>query len=159
MLSYRLEPPLLLLPLPLHIQPPYQTQRCSDYLDGAPFYPSQVLFLQPWLWKYLLIWISLLVGFCFFVFWDKVSLCSIDWPGTYYVDQGGLELTETPPVMSCTTIPRWFVLFLLSGSSAKALVSLKGKNYAFLDMYHNLNIFSLSSVICNSLYLVFTFHW
>jgi hypothetical protein len=33
---------------------------------------------------------------CWFLvsFWDRVSLCSPGWPGTCFVDQAGLELTE-----------------------------------------------------------------
>lgn len=32
--------------------------------------------------------------FSFVLSWCRVSLCSFGWPGTYYVDQVGLELTE-----------------------------------------------------------------
>lgn len=33
--------------------------------------------------------------FCFFVlFWDKILLCSLGWPGTLYVDQSDLELMD-----------------------------------------------------------------
>jgi hypothetical protein len=34
--------------------------------------------------------------FLFFVFWDRVSLCSPGCPGTHFVDQAGLELRNLP---------------------------------------------------------------
>jgi hypothetical protein len=34
--------------------------------------------------------------FCFFVFQDRVSLCSPGCPGTHFVDQAGLELRNPP---------------------------------------------------------------
>jgi hypothetical protein len=40
---------------------------------------------------------SYLCLFLFFhLFWGRASLCNIGCPGTYYVDQAGLKLTEIP---------------------------------------------------------------
>jgi hypothetical protein len=33
---------------------------------------------------------------CLFVFPDRVSLCSLDCPGTHFVDQAGLKLRNPP---------------------------------------------------------------
>jgi hypothetical protein len=62
---------------------------------------------------------------CLFV-WDRVSLYSPGCPGTYFVDQAGLELRNPPASVSrvlglkaCTTTPglsspSFFVIFLLN---------------------------------------------
>ena len=45
------------------------------------------------------------VLFCFVLFlffWDRVSLCSPGWPGTHFVDQGGLELRN--PLASASRV-------------------------------------------------------
>ena len=65
---------------------------------------------------FLFVW---LVGFCcclfvlFFIFWDRVSLCSPSCPGTHSIDQAGLELRNSPasasPVLglkACTITAR-----------------------------------------------------
>jgi hypothetical protein len=50
--------------------------------------------------------------FFFFVFGDSLSLCSLGCPGTYFVDQAGLELRNPPASASqvlglkaCATTP------------------------------------------------------
>ena len=35
-----------------------------------------------------------------FIFWDSVSLCSPDCPGTFYVDQAGLDRIDSPAFVS-----------------------------------------------------------
>lgn len=41
----------------------------------------------------------------YFIFsWDKVSLCSPDCPGTYYVDQANLKLSEVLPASASAEI-------------------------------------------------------
>jgi hypothetical protein len=57
--------------------------------------------------------------FCFFVFQDGFSLCSPGCPGTYSVDQAGLELRNPPAFASqvlglkaCATIAWPFFLRL-----------------------------------------------
>jgi hypothetical protein len=67
-------------------------------------------------------WISLFFLFSFFfffflVFRDRVSLCSPGCPGTYFVDQAGLELRNPPASASwvlglkaCATMPGWISL-------------------------------------------------
>jgi hypothetical protein len=42
------------------------------------------------------------VLFLFFVFWDRVSLCSPGCPGTHFVDQAGLELRN--PLASASQV-------------------------------------------------------
>lgn len=37
----------------------------------------------------VLLFVSL---FCFVLLWEKVSLCSSNWPGSYYVDKSGFKL-------------------------------------------------------------------
>lgn len=80
-----------LLKRPLYIQPPCQTQHCSDEVERLY---TQVLFLQPWLLKYLLIWISWFGLVYLFFFWDKFSLSSPGWPGTHLVFQSSLKFIE-----------------------------------------------------------------
>jgi hypothetical protein len=43
-----------------------------------------------------LVFLFFLGFFCFFVFRDRVSLCSPGCPGTHFVDQAGLELRNPP---------------------------------------------------------------
>jgi hypothetical protein len=66
---------------------------------------------------------SLSFVFCFFVFWDRVSLCSPGCPRTHSVDQAGLELRNPPASASrvlglkaCTTKPGLVFLFSCFGS-------------------------------------------
>jgi hypothetical protein len=40
--------------------------------------------------------VSLFVCFVFFVFQDRVSLCSPGCPGTHFADQAGLQLRNLP---------------------------------------------------------------
>jgi hypothetical protein len=60
----------------------------------------------------------LLLFVCFFVFRDRVSLCSPGCPGTHSVDQAGLELRNLPASASrvlglkvCATTPGQFSWF------------------------------------------------
>jgi hypothetical protein len=60
-----------------------------------------------------------LVGFFLLVFWDRVSLCSPDCPGTHSVDQTGLELRNLPASASrvlglkaCATRPSWMKVLI-----------------------------------------------
>jgi hypothetical protein len=68
----------------------------------------------------------------FFFFRDRVSLCSLGCPGTYSVDQAGLELRNLPVSASrvlglkaCATTPGFFFffsLFLVSYLSSSQLL-------------------------------------
>jgi len=49
---------------------------------------------RPWLFKNL--FVCLVGWFLFFVFQDRVSLCSSRFPGTHSVDQADLELRKLP---------------------------------------------------------------
>jgi hypothetical protein len=72
-------------------------------------------------WVLVLIFVCL-VGWLVLVFQDRVSLCSSGCPGTYFVDQAGLELRNLPASASrvlglkaCTTTPGLiFVLCLFA---------------------------------------------
>jgi hypothetical protein len=55
--------------------------------------------------------------FFFLVFQDRVSLCSLGYPGTHFVDQASLELRNPPASASqvlglkaCATTPGYLVL-------------------------------------------------
>jgi hypothetical protein len=61
-----------------------------------------------------LVWFGLV-----WFFWDRVSLCSLGFPGTYSVDQAGLELRNLPVSASqvlglkaCVATARPDLLFL-----------------------------------------------
>jgi hypothetical protein len=63
----------------------------------------------------------LLLLFLFFVFQDRVSLCSPGFTGTHFVDQAGLELRNLPASASqvlglkaCTTTPGFLYTFISS---------------------------------------------
>jgi hypothetical protein len=68
----------------------------------------------------------------FFVFWDRVSLCSSSYPGTHSVDQAGLELRNPPASASqvlglkaCTTTARLWLQFL--NEVRQALIESRGE--------------------------------
>jgi hypothetical protein len=78
------------------------------------------IYLCPLLWFLKLYFIFLFV--CFFVFRDRVSLCSPGCPGTHSVDQAGLELRNPPASASwvlglkaCATTPGFFVFWVFGG--------------------------------------------
>jgi hypothetical protein len=62
---------------------------------------------------------SSILVFIYFIFQDRVSLCSPGCPGTHFVDQAGLELRNPPASASqvlglkaCATMPGfWCLLF------------------------------------------------
>jgi hypothetical protein len=72
-------------------------------------------------WGFVCLFVCLFFWFVFvfFVFQDRVSLCSPGCPGTHFVDQAGLELRNPPASASrvlglkaCATTPGSFVCFL-----------------------------------------------
>jgi hypothetical protein len=50
-------------------------------------------------------------------FWDRVSLCSLGYPGTHSVDQAALELTEIPPASASWALGLMVLPSLLSGET------------------------------------------
>jgi hypothetical protein len=69
----------------------------------SSFFPSFLLSFLPFSFVVVL-----------FVFWDKVSLCRLGCPGTCYVDQASLQLTEIHllEIKACATPPGSFVCFV-----------------------------------------------
>jgi hypothetical protein len=68
--------------------------------------------------EFFLFLFCLFVLFCFFVFRDRVSLCSPGCPGTHFVDQAGLKLRNLPASASqvlelkvCATTARLRIFF------------------------------------------------
>ena len=57
-------------------------------------------------WKTIISLVFLLFSedFYLFVFWERVLLCSSGWPGVYYVDEGGSELSNPPVSASCVLV-------------------------------------------------------
>ena len=62
------------------------------HLHSTPRCPSESSFL--------LLELAFSFFFLFFLFWDRVSLCSPGCPGTHFVDQAGLELRNPPAFAS-----------------------------------------------------------
>jgi hypothetical protein len=65
----------------------------------------------------------------FFVFQDRVSLCSPGYPGTHFVDQTGLELRNLPASASrvlglkaCATTPATEFFFFKTGLVTHTLI-------------------------------------
>ena len=59
------------------------------------------------------------------VFWERVSLCSLCWLGTHYVEQEGLQIHIDTSVFTswvlefkaCAIMPSWIILFLVEDLS------------------------------------------
>jgi hypothetical protein len=77
--------------------------------------------------------------FLFFVFRDRVSLCSPGCPGTHFVDQAGLELRNPPASASvlglkaCATTPGFTFFFLKPHTNSRLSSVLLSVSWVFLQ--------------------------